>query len=97
MRVSGVNNNSMRRQTLKAAGQGALMTGGVIAAGQAYAWLKNKDAMTTLAQQYGGKSAYFKQFALGSVVVMAASALLSAAMPYIANKVAPVEPPRAAN
>ena len=98
MRVPSVNNNnSMRRQTLKAAGKGALMTGGIIAAGQTYCWISNKDAMTQLAQQYGGKSAYFKQYAMGSIAVMAVSALLCAAMPYFANKVAPVEPPKAAN
>lgn len=97
MRVSAISNSQMRKQSLKAAGQGALMTGGLIAAGQAYTWVRHKDAMTKLVENYGGKSAYFKQYALGTVAVMAVSALISAAMPYIANKVAPVEPPRAAN
>lgn len=97
MRVSGVSNSQMRKQSLKAAGQGALMTGGMIAASQAYTWVRHKDAMTKLAQQYGGKSAYFKQYAIGAVAIMAVSALISAAMPYIANKVSPVEPPKAVN
>ena len=97
MRVPSVNNNPMAKQAIKAAGKGALITGGLMSASQAYSWMRNKDAMMELAKQYGGKNEYFKHFALGAAVVMAVSALFSAVTPFIASKVTSEEPPKAAN
>ena len=98
MRVSKVeNNNAMRKNILRSAKSGAIMAGGYLAMSHSYAWSTNRDTMLKTVEQLGGKLPYLKKEAIASTIIIATSAILSGFVSYLADKVSPVEPPRAVN
>ncbi|MBQ4122820.1 hypothetical protein IJD44_03740 [bacterium] len=99
MRVSSSNNHSkgVNRQMLRSAKTGALLTGGMIAASQAYHWIAQPDTMRKVVLDNGGAKPYLKNFALVTLLYSALGAVFSAIASKIADKVSPIENPKAVN
>lgn len=100
MRVNTVNTNQKRtvnNQTVKSAKMGAVLTGGTIAVTQAYQWISKPDTMRKIVSENGGKTPYIKNFMLAAAMYTALGATLSALVSKIADRVSPVEQPRAGN
>lgn len=99
MRVGAVNNHSKRvnRQVVQSAKMGALLTGGTIAATQAYHWISKPETMKKIVLDNGGKLPYIRNLLMATALYTALGATLSALVSRIAEKTKPIEHPRAGN
>lgn len=99
MRVSSVNNHSKRvnRQVIQSAKMGAILTGGTIAATQAYHWISKPDTMRKIVLDNGGKLPYIRNFIMATALYSALGATISAFVSKIADKISPIDNPRAVN
>lgn len=99
MRVGSVNNHSKRvnRQVVQSAKMGALLTSGTIIATQAYHWISKPDTMKKIVLDNGGKVPYLKNFIVATALYSSLGAVLSALVSKIADRVSPIENPRAGN
>lgn len=85
------------KQTVKSAKMGAILTGGSIVASQAFQWATRPEQMRNELLKNGGKIPYIKNLAIATALYTLIGAVLSASVSKIADKINPIEPPRAAN
>lgn len=92
MNINSINTQTSYTQKtnnkdLKAPTKGAILTTGLLSGTAAYSWTARNSEMKTVMKECGGKSQYIKKFAVGLAIFSGISALITAGVNSISNKI----------
>ncbi len=87
----------VNKKKMSAAAKGAIGTAAVVTASNAAFWLAKPKEMNMIIKEYGGKSLYAKNFAVGLATLSVLGAGINSLLYVLSQKAPEKTPPRAVN